>query len=262
MPFQKFWDLPESRIIDNGTIRVKEELILEDGATLHSAGFEPDGQGVMIRWDGTAEFNGSVSLNGTITTDEASGEYLEITGDNILFYASSATGGPGEIKTSDTGTGAPKIIITAPAGGGTPDTGEIIVGEDYLAIATGIDAQITLDPTTTPEQIRFENFDGDVVALFEDGAAGTPSISFNDDTDTGIFRAGSDALRFAAGGTAQVEVNTTRVDIGLNTDRSRIGRKTSTGDPSSPLFGDVYVNSTDRVMKVYSNGAWRTIASW
>jgi hypothetical protein len=42
----------------------------------------------------------------------------------------------------------------------------------------------------------------------------------------------------------------------------RLPIKTTTGDPGSAQEGDVYVNTFDRVMKVYANAAWRQIANW
>jgi len=38
--------------------------------------------------------------------------------------------------------------------------------------------------------------------------------------------------------------------------------KTDTGDPASPSEGQEYVNTFDRVKRLYANGAWHTVASW
>lgn len=43
--------------------------------------------------------------------------------------------------------------------------------------------------------------------LVSDGSAGTPSIRFSDDTNTGIFRDGADNLVFSTGGVARANVN-------------------------------------------------------
>lgn len=42
----------------------------------------------------------------------------------------------------------------------------------------------------------------------------------------------------------------------------RIPVKSTTGDPSSPEEGDIYLNTNDNVLKIYEGGSWRTIASW
>jgi hypothetical protein len=38
--------------------------------------------------------------------------------------------------------------------------------------------------------------------------------------------------------------------------------KTDTGDPSSPASGDITINEFDNVIKIYADGAWRTLVSW
>ncbi len=53
------------------------------------------------------------------------------------------------------------------------------------------------------------------------GSAGAPSYSFSEDTNTGMYRSGVDALSFATGGTRRATVNSTGLDI--------VGSITTTG---------------------------------
>ena len=38
--------------------------------------------------------------------------------------------------------------------------------------------------------------------------------------------------------------------------------KTSTGDPASPIEGQIYVNILANKVRVYADGAWRDLATW
>jgi hypothetical protein len=38
--------------------------------------------------------------------------------------------------------------------------------------------------------------------------------------------------------------------------------KTTTGDPASPVEGQIYVNTYDNKVRVYADGAWRNLATW
>ena len=48
-----------------------------------------------------------------------------------------------------------------------------------------------------------------------DGSVGTPSISFSGDTDTGLYRVGSNALGFATGGALRTQVDSSGLGVGL-----------------------------------------------
>lgn len=38
--------------------------------------------------------------------------------------------------------------------------------------------------------------------------------------------------------------------------------KTTTGDPATPASGDITINEADNAIKIYADGAWRTITTW
>lgn len=50
----------------------------------------------------------------------------------------------------------------------------------------------------------------------QSGTAGSPTLSFTDDDDTGIYRTGADSLAVSAGGTARFIVNTSEVRVGVS----------------------------------------------
>jgi len=51
---------------------------------------------------------------------------------------------------------------------------------------------------------------------FDDGTQSLPSITFNSDTNTGIFREGTDDIGFTAGGTKRMSIDTNSVDFAVN----------------------------------------------
>jgi len=53
-------------------------------------------------------------------------------------------------------------------------------------------------------------------AQFGDGTAANPSITFESDTNTGIFREGADDIGFTAGGTKRMSIDTDSVDFAVN----------------------------------------------
>lgn len=95
----------------------------------------------------------------------------------------------------------------------------------------------------------------------EYGSAATPTFSFLLMTDAGIFRSGTDRIGLAVGGSQMVDFGPTRVSI-YNTDFLKVPIKNSTGDPSSPVNGDIYVNTVDNKARVYCDSAWHDMAAW
>jgi len=46
------------------------------------------------------------------------------------------------------------------------------------------------------------------------------------------------------------------------TDNLVLPVKTTTGDPASPVEGQIYVNTSDNKVRVYADGVWRDLATW
>lgn len=77
-------------------------------------------------------------------------------------------------------------------------------GSDYLTVTSGGAATFVTSPTTMPAQ-----------TLHPGGSAGTPSISFVGDTNTGVYRVSADSVGVAAGGVQQAYFNGTG-EFGFN----------------------------------------------
>ena len=83
-----------------------------------------------------------------------------------------------------------------------PDTGIFApAGSNFLAIATGGSQRFTIDSTegiVSTERYRSP-----------DGTVGLPTYSFQNDTNTGIFRIGADNLGFSTAGVKRMDFTTT-----------------------------------------------------
>jgi hypothetical protein len=89
----------------------------------------------------------------------------------------------------------------------------------------------------------------------QDGTASAPSLSFQSDPNTGLFRQGTDTVALAAGGVATLVANATHVTMGniVATDVLIDGNSATT------LRTDTWLQSTDGQDRVYytANGATR-----
>lgn len=77
------------------------------------------------------------------------------------------------------------------------------------------------------------------------GAQEAPSLSFENDPDTGVYRALPDTLSFATGGVARVEIK----------DTGGVRFAPLASAPAGPQTGEVYYDSGTNKLRVY-NGAW------
>ena len=113
---------------------------------------------------------------------------------NGLFLANGAVGTPSLSFLSDTDSGLYRI--------GANNVGVAVNGAKVLDVATtglsvtgALSASTTITPTTAFRA--------------PDGAVGTPSYSFTNDTNTGIYSGGADIMSFATAGTLRGSVNAT-----------------------------------------------------
>lgn len=94
-------------------------------------------------------------------------------------------------------------------------------------------------------------------ALFSLGSAANPSVSFDGDTNTGIYRSSADVLGFSTGGTARIVVSNTNTTFNHGvttavttlTDALTLSWDLSTGNRFIVQFG----NSTARTLSAPSN---------
>ena len=106
-------------------------------------------------------------------------------------------------------------------------------GAGWLSIGdTGVFNGVSINPGS----VQYTNFpaDGTIQPEYQ-GAVGTPTYSFQDDPNTGMYQSQADYLDFAAGGVKNLTVRTDRVDIpvGLLTLNGARFQKTRTADVTS-----------------------------
>lgn len=175
-------------------------------AIIGPAGFQIS-TGQMLAAPGTA------AAPGITFSDEPSNGFYSLGGNRIgvsiagaLVWAFTAAGdfgtnATGKLLTGDGTASSPGLQFNSQA-----NTGIYRPALNTLGISVG-----------GAEQWRFTNAGAVVpinssgVIYINDGVVGTPSVAFNLDTDTGIFRNASNDLGIAAGGTLVTEFTNTKV---------------------------------------------------
>ena len=151
----------------------------------------PDGTGDVVLAADTVKI-GDANANATITTDG--------TGDLILNTNSGSSSGSitikdganGDIEILPNGTGVVKLDgLSYPTADGTSNQALVTNGSGVLSFAT-------------------------VGGSFADGTAGSPSITFASDTNTGIFRPSADTIAFTEGGTEAMRIDSSG-NVGVGT---------------------------------------------
>lgn len=151
------------------------------------------------------------------------GQVLTSNGTN--WYAATPSGGSGTV-TSVSGTGSVNGITLS---GTVTSSGSLTLGGSLSGVSLTSQVSGTLPAgnggtgLTTPGTAgnvltsngsgwvsQAPSAGGGTVSL-NDGSAASPSLNFSADTNTGLYRAGSDQLGLAAGGTNQVIISTAAV---------------------------------------------------
>jgi len=173
-----------------------DSLAIKDGkitnlmnATLSAADL---GAGVHIK---SADSGASVDSNADELVVEGSGS----SGISIL----SGTGNEGAIKFGDSGDNNIAYISYDHAGN------DMYFGVNAANRMFISDAGNVGIATTSPAQKLHVAGNAVVTGIgrFGNGSAGSPSYQFNDDTNTGMFRASSDALAFSTAGTERMRID-------------------------------------------------------
>ncbi len=142
---------------------------------------------------------------------------------------------------SDDGTTIPGVVISRAAGGGA-------------------------DSGSNPE-FRIQN----AIRLISDGVFHTTSLGsasnltfgMGTNSDDGIFSPQDGNVSIAIAGNEVIRIAAARVEFNVGgLDFIQIPVKTDTGDPSSPVNGDLYVNVQDNKVRVFADAAWRDLATW
>jgi hypothetical protein len=210
-----------------------------------------------------ASVTSSYSIQLPSAVASAGQSFVDTAGDGILSWAtvtsgitqltSDVTAGPGSGSQAATvayvgGTAAATIaasVTTAnnalPKAGGTM-AGNIAMGTNKV---TGLGAA-----TTNGDAVRYEQVNGQYlpigggtltgVTLLPDGSAAAPALAFGADTNTGIWRGGTDTVGLTTGGINRFLITTTSVATALPT----AIQGTTTNDSASSGYVGEYVSST------------------
>jgi hypothetical protein len=104
---------------------------------------------------------------------------------------------------NDGTVGSPAILFNNDS-----NTGIYRAGADDFRLVTGGSAKLAIGTNVSME--------GGAALFINDGSAGTPGLLFNSDSNTGIFRVGSDAIGFSCGGTQRVSMTSTVADFSVS----------------------------------------------
>jgi len=86
------------------------------------------------------------------------------------------------------------------------------------------------------------------------GTAAAPDFTFNGDSNTGMYRNAANQVGFSCSGSLAMALTATGPVF-----TSAI--KASSGDPTG-TEGMLTINTSDSAIKIYADGAWRTLATW
>ena len=150
-----------------------------------------NGSGVLVRtYDWTDDRDGGVKINA---------DRMDTETDDLFSAVNAILGGTqdfiGTIKGTDGTAGAPAFSFTDDT-----DTGLFRSGTDTLDLSTGGTARITINTADVTSTLPIHA---------PDGSAAAPALSFSDETDNGLYRAGADSIGFSVGGTLRTTYGTT-----------------------------------------------------
>lgn len=147
-----------------------------------------------------------VSVTGTLTSTGAlTGGSVTTAGNLSAANVSSS----GQILSANGTVGAPSHSFT-----NDPDSGMYRIGADNIGLNVGganivnvSSAGVGITGRIVPSTVIWTN----------DGAVGTPTYSFSSDTDTGLYRIGTDNLGVAASGGKVLDISTAGLSVTGNT---------------------------------------------
>ncbi|KKK56037.1 hypothetical protein LCGC14_3068550, partial [marine sediment metagenome] len=206
---------------DNWDGTIPLDLSVRD--TGASAGYAQDGSAGSAQFVNIFADAGelrNLSILGTLTMGTggvirtaASGQRLELAesfGDRINWYTADASeSSPGTIFGSyagSAGTGRLHLDLHSPQNTTRSTQTRLILKAQSASGASGPEVDIFATGTYNIQPVvRFQDF----ILRADDGTALFPAFSFNNDTNTGMYRISSDSIAMAAGATAYVgAVNT------------------------------------------------------
>jgi hypothetical protein len=239
LPLRTFNTL-KADYIRGGTFSAATMIVGAEGM-IRSSNYAAGSAGWMIDGDGNAEFN-NVTVRGTIyaTAGEISGTLTVATGGKIVMPLSAGFEmviEAGGISMNTTPILSTKASMTLDSGGNLLFTGDGGMNEaDFLDFPSGIyigpsanavpqpiglvieHNGVPYDPANTSILVRTDKYgtpgvlfevNGNGRVHFHDGSAALPSIAFESDPNTGIYRSAVDHLAISAGGTITGVFNST-----------------------------------------------------
>ncbi len=245
--------------------------LLDD--VIQSDNFSPSSAGWKIERDtGRSEFNGVNIILGSdgILRTSSSGQRVVLSAsviDRIDFYTGDSFEAiPGFVRSLVLGSGATRTLqnsLHAPSTTGDADGTQIRVRSESnndSTTAPGVVFAYGGGSSQTPE-FHLQN---DFRLIMDDlGTAPAPAMGIGTNGDDGFYSPADSQLGTVIGGNETVRDSATRTDFNIGAlDFVTLPVKTDTGDPSSPQEGDIYVNTSDNVLRLFADAAWRTVFSW
>lgn len=154
-------------------------------------------------------------------TDNAIARFDDVTGkliQNSVVTIADTTGNMAGVGTLGCGAITTTGVLTIPVGSaaapsltfaGDTNTGIYNIGADQLGISTGGTLRLTTSTTAITSTLPFYAPDGSVSA---------PSLTFSSDTNTGIYRIGTDNLGISLNGTKYVDLSTSTAAFSQTTE--------------------------------------------
>ncbi|REK35574.1 MAG: hypothetical protein DWQ20_06005 [Actinobacteria bacterium] len=273
-----------------GSSTVDETIDVSATGDIESDNYVATTTGWHIDGDGNAEFNsvtvrgiletstisGDLTLDGTgaVRTD-SSGQRVELDSNGIRWF-NSDTDYAADVVADDTDLTIRTVGDVFSSG--TNNKGAVRLEASNHALAILGEASDVVDSASTilelsawdDLQLRFSGGDSGVaeLQLANDGRYGWTA-----DTDTYMHRDAGGQIAFTCNDDRMVLINQNALVVLDQSNNAVMGLrgedgvidlpvKTTTGDPSSPNDGWMYVNTADNAVRVYADGAWRDLATW
>ncbi|KKQ76399.1 MAG: hypothetical protein US99_C0073G0001, partial [Candidatus Daviesbacteria bacterium GW2011_GWF2_38_6] len=212
-----------------------------------------------------ASFIGGNIGIGTSTTSST----LQIVGNSVIGFAPSASGPSSGLAVSgNVGIGITTANSTLSVAGGA-HIGSLRQGIAAPTDGLFVDGNVGIGATTSNNLLDVwgaTNITGNLtlggVSLVSDGTATAPSYSFSGDTNTGIFRPGTDALGLSTGGSSRLTVTAAGL-VGIGTTSPAASFQVNSGANSTVInsSGNVGIGTTSPRMplEVVGNGTYSAL---